>query len=66
MSNQKAVSSSNGLFNEPGENALACAEKDPHAGSWQLNVKVGQRMHKAAAARIPAAGWLVITIDTNS
>ena len=66
LGNQKAVSSSNGLFNEAGENALARAEKDPHTGIWHLKVKVGQTMHKAAAARIPATGWLLITIDTDS
>ncbi len=66
LGNQKAVSSSNGLFNEAGENALVWTEKDPHAGIWHLKVKVGQTMHKAAAARIPATGWLLITIDTDS
>jgi len=66
LGNQKAVSSSNGLFNEAGENALACTEKDPHIGIWHLNVKVEQTMHKAAAARIPITGWLLITIDTDS
>jgi hypothetical protein len=59
-------SSSNGLLNETGENALACADKDPHAEIWHLNVKVGQTTRKAAVARIPATGWLPITIDTNS
>ena len=66
LGNQKAVSSSNGLFNEAGENALAWTEKDPRAGIWHLKVKIGQTMHKAAAARIPATGWLLITIDTDS
>lgn len=66
LGNQKAVSSSNGLFNEAGENALACAEKDPHAEIWHLNIKSGQTTHKAAAVRIPATGWLLITIDTSS
>ena len=55
-----------GLFNEAGENALACTEKYPHAGIWHLNVKVEQTMHEAAAARIPATGWLLIAIDTDS
>ena len=66
LGNQKAVSSSNGLFNEAGENALACTEKDPHNGIWHLNVKVEQTMYKAAAARISATGWLQITIGTDS
>ena len=66
LGNQKAVSSSNGLFNEAGDNALAWTEKDPHAGIRHLKVKVGQTMHKAAAARIPATGWLLTTIDTDS
>ena len=48
------------------EKALARSEKDPHAGIWHLKVKVGQTMHKAAAARISATGWLLITIDTDS
>ena len=65
MGDQKAVPSSNGLFNAAGENALACAKKDPHAGTWHLKVKVGKRTYKAAAARIPETGWLLITIDTN-
>ena len=66
LGNQKAVSSSNGLFNEAGENALACVEKDPHAEIWHLNVKTGQTTHKAAMTRIHATGWLLITIDTDS
>jgi len=66
LGNQKGVSSSNGLFNEAGEKALSCAKKDPHAGIWRLNVKVGKTMCKAATTRIPATGWLLITIDTNS
>jgi len=63
--NQKAVSSSNGLFNAAGENALASAEKDPHAEIWHMNVKVGKKIYKAAAVRIPETGWLLITVDTN-
>ena len=65
IGNQKAVPSSNGLFNAAGENALARAEKDPHAEIWHLKVKVGKRMYKAAAVRIPQTGWLLITIDTH-
>lgn len=64
--NKKAVFSSNNLFNEAGENVLTCVEKDPHAGIWHLQVKVGQTMYKAAAARISATGWLLITMDTDS
>ena len=67
LGNPKAVASSNGLFNAAGESALACAKKDPHAEIWHLNLKVGQTTtHKASATRIPAAGWLLITMDTNS
>ena len=66
LGNEKAVSSSHGLFNEAGERALACAKKDPHAEIWYLNVKEGQTDYKAAAARVPATGWLLITIDTTS
>ncbi len=66
LGNQKVVSSSNGLFNEVGENALACTEKDPHTGIWYLNVKVEQTMYKAAVAKISTTGWLLITIHTNS
>ena len=66
LGNQKAVSSSNALFNEAGENALACTGKDPHTGVWHLNVKAGQTIYKASAARISATGWLLITIHTNS
>ena len=65
LGNQKAVPSSNGLFNAAGENALTRAEKDPHAGIWHLKVKVGKKMYKAAAVKIPETGWLLITIDTN-
>jgi hypothetical protein len=65
LGNPKAVVSANGLFNSAGENALACAEKDPHAEIWRLNVKVGQTTHEASAVRIPATGWLLITVDTN-
>ena len=65
LGNQKAVDSSNALFNEAGENALAAVKKEPHAETWQLNVKMGPTTHKAAVARIPATGWLLITIDTD-
>jgi hypothetical protein len=65
LGNPKAVVSANGLFNAAGENALACAKKDPHAEIWHLNVKVGQTTHKASAIRIPATGWLLITMDRN-
>ena len=63
---KKSVSSSNGLFNEVGESLLTRVEKDPHAGIWHLQVKVGQTMYKAAAARISATGWLLITMGTDS
>lgn len=63
--NQRAVPSSNGLFNAAVANALASAGKDPHAGTWHLKVKAGKRMYEAAAARIPQTGWLPVTIDTN-
>jgi len=66
LGNRKAVSASNDLFNEAGENASAAMKKEPHAGIWHLNVKTGQRTHKAAVVRIPATGWLLITINTGS
>ncbi|HKI49831.1 MAG TPA: hypothetical protein VKA69_10925 [Desulfobacteria bacterium] len=65
LGNQKAVSSSNALFDEAGEKALAAAEEDPHAGIWLLNVKRGPTTHKAAVAKIPATGWLLITVDAD-
>ncbi|MBW1781299.1 MAG: cache domain-containing protein [Deltaproteobacteria bacterium] len=65
LGNQKAISSSNHLFNEAGEHALACVEKDPHSEIRHLNLKVGQATHRAAVARIPSTGWLLITIDTH-
>jgi hypothetical protein len=61
----KAVSSSNDLFNAAGEKALAAVEKEPHAGIWHLNVKTGPTTHEAAVAKIPATGWLLITIDVD-
>ena len=66
LGSRKAVGSSNGLFNEAGEEALACVKKDPNAEIRLLDVKVGQTTHKAAVAKISATGWLLITIDTNS
>ncbi len=65
LGNQKAVSSSNGLFNEAGENALARAKEDPHAGIWHVKVKAGEKVYKGAAVKISETGWLLITIDTN-
>jgi len=66
LGNEKAVFSSHGLYNEAGERALACTKKDPNAEIWHLNLKEGQTDYEAAAARIPATGWLLITIDTTS
>ena len=66
LGNQKAVSSSNSLFNEAGENTLDCTKKDPHTGIWHLKVKVEQTIQKATAVKIPATGWLLITIDADS
>jgi hypothetical protein len=65
LGNQKAVASSNALFNEAGEKALAAVKKEPNAETWQLNVKTGPTTHKAAVARIPETGWLLITIDAQ-
>ena len=65
LENQKALPSSNSLFNEAGESALACVEKDPHARIWHMKVKTGQTTRPAAVARIPTTGWLLITIDTD-
>jgi hypothetical protein len=64
--NRKAVSSSNALFNQAGENALAAVEKEPHAETWHLNVKTGQTTHKAVVARVPSTGWLLITMIIDS
>jgi hypothetical protein len=61
-----AVSSSHGLYNEAGENALACANKNPRAGMWHMDVKLGQTITRAVAVRIAATGWFLITIDTSS
>ena len=66
LGRQKAVCSSNDLFNAAGENALAARKSNPDAEIWLLNVEVGQTARKAAAASIPATGWLLVTIDTNS
>ena len=66
LGNQAAISSANALFDEAGEKALAAVGKDPGAEVWYLTVRRGAKAHKAAAARIPATGWLLITIDTGS
>ena len=66
LENRKAISSSHDLYNEAGENALSCAEKDPLAEVWHLNVTAGQTITKAAVVRISATGWLLIMMDTNS
>ncbi len=63
LGNEKAVSSSNGLLNEVGEKAVALAAKDPNAESWRIKINEGQAAHQAAVARIPATGWLLLTIE---
>ena len=65
LGTQKAVPSSNGLFNAAGEKALASGKKNPQAGIWPMKVKVGEKTYKGAAVKIPETGWLLITIDVG-
>jgi hypothetical protein len=65
LGNPKAVPSSTGLYNEAGESALAAVQENPHAQVWHLNLAAGQTARKAAAARIPSTGWILITMDAD-
>lgn len=65
LKSQKVICSSNALFDAVGEDAVVSATKEPNKGLWQLNVKVGERIYKAAAAKVPATGWLLVTVDVD-
>lgn len=66
LSNPDKASSCNALLTAAGEAATACGKKYPSRGAWPLNVKTDQGTYRAAAAKIPATGWLILVIDRPS
>jgi hypothetical protein len=53
-------------LNAAGETATACGKKNPSRGTWSLNVKTDRGAYRAAVAKIPATGWLIVVIDQPS
>jgi hypothetical protein len=66
LPNPGGASSCNPLLNAAGETATACGKKNPSRGTWSLNVKTDRGAYRAAVAKIPATGWLIVVIDQPS
>ena len=66
LPNPDGVSSCNPVLTSAGETATACVKKNPSRGTWPLNVKTDQGAYRAAAAKIPETGWLIVVIDQPS